>query len=102
MSEPDLFIESSGLLLGLDIDKLYAKLITGCFNSLQHNPFSEAFAALCSDYPPDRYLVHMGTSRADSAYRHYFIALREPYVDRGFVVSVKVLIDAVLLYDKHL
>lgn len=102
MSEPDLFIESSGILLGLNIDTLCAKIITGCFNSLQHNPFSEAIVALCGDYPSDRDLVHMGTGRADSAYRNNFIAVGEPDMDGGLVISVEVLIDTVLLHDKNL
>lgn len=102
MSEPDLFIESSGILLGLYIDTFCAKTITGCFNSIQHNPFSEAIATLCGDNTPYRHLVHMGTSRADSAYRNNFIAVGEPDMDGGLVISVNVLIDAVLLHDKNL
>ena len=102
LSEPDLFIESSGILLGLYINAVRPKMPASCLYAFKHNPFSEAIAALCGDNTPYRHLVHMGTGRADSAYRNNFIAVGEPDMDGGLVISVEVLIDAVLLHDKNL
>lgn len=100
--EANTLVESFGIRLCLDDDKLCLEMLyRGLYGGL-HDLLAVAASSLGGDYTADRHLSHVRAGRTYAAECHHFVAFGEPQVYRCLVVAVKVLIHAVLLHHEHL
>lgn len=73
------------------------------WNPGQHNLLPIALATLRRNYPADGNLLHMRPGRTHPAQcNNPVFFVRQPQVDGRLVVVIHILIDAVLLYHKHI
>ena len=99
--EPYPFIEAAGILLGLDVNLRGPEVADGGLDGMEHYLAAITTATLRSDDTADGDLLHVGSGRADPGKGYYAVTGGEPEMDGGKVIIVKILIDAVLLYNEH-